>query len=103
MGREPRLTFWRPSMAKPPESGKESPFTILMLGTQSTAVLEPYTSLWLQIVEVASKNGATRIFQETEGGLAIAILNQYRYWTETRARLCAAEIIRRFMPLFEGQ
>lgn len=101
MGKQPRLDFWQPQAKQSSDLPKHEPYAIMLLNTQSTPIVEPDTALWLQVVEIASKNGATLVFLEVERGLAIAVTNQYRYWTLTRARLCAAEIIRRFMHLFE--
>ena len=46
------------------------------------------------ILGLAEQTGATLIIQERVGDLLIGILNQYRYWTKSRARLLAADILR---------
>ena len=54
-----------------------------------------------EVLEIANKTGASMIFKEVPGALAVGVLNQYRYWTPSRARLCAATILREHMALFE--
>jgi type I restriction-modification system DNA methylase subunit len=98
-GKKPILTFWQPRIKQ--SATEKMPYEVLLIGTQTNPPSLPDEALWLHIVRLATENGATRIFQEIEGGLLVAILNQYRYWTPTRARLCAAEIIQRFMPAFK--
>jgi hypothetical protein len=57
---------------------------------------------WEEITEQAERYGSTQIYVETEAGLIIAMRNQRRYWTLTRARLCALDIINEYMGVFEG-
>jgi hypothetical protein len=47
-------------------------------------------------MEVANQRGCSRIIVQAPGkrGLLIGLLNQRRWWTVTRARLCAQHIIR---------
>ena len=54
-----------------------------------------------KVLPLANETGASRVILETDGGLVVATLNQWRYWTPSRARLCAAEILRRHMAVFE--
>ena len=54
-----------------------------------------------EVLPLANESGASRVVLELEGGLAVAVLNQRRYWTLSRARLCAAEIINRHMAVFQ--
>jgi hypothetical protein len=54
------------------------------------------------ILGLADDTGTTRIVEQVEGGLLVGILNQYRYWTASRARLLGAEIVRQHMEYFEG-
>ena len=45
--------------------------------------------------EIADTIGATRIIIKSDNGsLLLGILKQYRYWTCTRARLTAIELLR---------
>jgi hypothetical protein len=44
---------------------------------------------------MADNTGASQIvLKHTGGGLLIGLRNHYRYWTQTRARILAADIIR---------
>ena len=62
------------------------------------------SSDWLQamILELAEKTGASIIIQANEESLRVGLLNQYRYWTRSRARLLAADILRDYFSVFEG-
>ncbi len=52
-----------------------------------------WTANWMQ--SVADDQGASRIFVRAKPGhLGIGLLSQYRYWTPTRARLCALDVFR---------
>ena len=53
-------------------------------------------------LELASKTGASRIIHFDNGRLLIGLLNQYRYWTPSRARLLAADVLREYFSAFEG-
>lgn len=50
--------------------------------------------IWRHIVSLATDTGATRIIHIVEGGIVVGLLNQYRYWTPTRARLLATALAR---------
>jgi SAM-dependent methyltransferase len=78
-----------------------APFSILTIGVRGRKGLTPSDSVTKRVFHLASKTGATRIIQEQERSLVIGILNQYRYWTLSRARLLAAEILRRHAAVFE--
>ncbi len=53
-------------------------------------------SLMRKAMEAANQRGCSRIIVQAPGkrGLLIGLLNQRRWWTVTRARLCAQHIIR---------
>lgn len=52
-----------------------------------------WTANWMQ--SIADDQGASRIFVRAKPGhLGIGLLAQYRYWTPTRARLCALDVFR---------
>ena len=55
------------------------------------------------ILGLAEQTGASLIIQEQDDDLQIGILNQYRYWTKSRARLLAADILRDHFSIFERQ
>lgn len=53
------------------------------------------------ILSLADRTGASMIIQAEEKGILVGILNQYRYWTRSRARLLAADILRDHFANFE--
>ena len=59
-------------------------------------------SLMRRAMEVANNRGASRIIVHAPGkrGLLLGLLNQRRWWTVTRARLCAQHIIRERLAAF---
>jgi 7-cyano-7-deazaguanine synthase in queuosine biosynthesis len=46
-----------------------------------------------QVIDIANNKGASRIIMPANNLLMIGILNQYRYWTKSRARLCGLDIL----------
>lgn len=95
LGKQPEISVWKPS------EDKTSPFVIFTLTSKGTEAPEPSELFQTQIIPLANQTGATQIIEEIEGGLVIAILNQYRYWTPSRARLLGADILRDHMTTFE--
>jgi hypothetical protein len=59
-------------------------------------------SLMRRAVEVANRRGCSRIIVHAprKSGLLLGLLNQRRWWTITRARLCAQHIIREHLTAF---
>lgn len=53
-----------------------------------------------QITEEANKTGCSRVIVHEEGYLLLGIIGQYRYWTLSRARLCALDILRYHLDAF---
>ena len=53
-------------------------------------------------LELATQTGASRIIRLEKGRVVVGILNQYRYWTPSRARLLAADVLREYFSAFEG-
>ena len=51
----------------------------------------------------ANRTGASIIIQDDDAGLIVGVLNQYRYWTRSRARLLAADILRDHFTVFENR
>jgi len=52
--------------------------------------------------ELGKKANATRIFVERgQGYLTVCLLNEYRYWTKTRARICALDILKQRGDVFK--
>jgi hypothetical protein len=98
LDKEPRVRVWRPD---DPFLQKKAPFGIVLVGAQGRISADPDTMFREMILKLADDTGATRIIQHVEGGLDVGILNQYRYWTPSRARLLGAEIVRQYMAAFE--
>src|ERR1035441_7292420 len=81
-------------VSAPPYGGLESaPFGVLTIGVSGRRVLGSGSTVDVRALQLPNETGAAQIIQETERGLVIGILNQYRYWTPSRARLLAAEIL----------
>lgn len=78
-----------------------APFSTLTVGVRGQKAIVPDEIVTKRVLHLASDSGATRVIQEQESGLVVGILNQYRYWTASRARLLAAEILRRHAAIFE--
>ncbi len=53
-----------------------------------------------KITKEANKTGCSRAIVHEEGRLLVGILGQYRYWTLSRARLCALDILRHHLDEF---
>lgn len=77
-----------------PDTWRE-PWFFLALSREADSVpINP--SLMRRAMEAANQRGCSRIIVHAPGerGLLIGLLNQRRWWTVTRARLCAQHIIR---------
>ncbi len=77
------------------------PYSIVLVGTKDKPVRFDEAIFRDDILSLATESGASLIVHEVKHGLAMAVLNQYRYWTPSRARLCAGEILLRHMAVFE--
>lgn len=53
-----------------------------------------------QITKEADKTGCSRVVVHEKGYLLVGIIAQYRYWTLSRARLCALDIMRNHLDAF---
>jgi hypothetical protein len=53
-----------------------------------------------QITQEADKTGSSRVIIHEKGRLLVGIIGQYRYWTLSRARLCALDILRYHLDAF---
>jgi hypothetical protein len=53
-----------------------------------------------QIAKEANISGCSRVIVHEEGCLLVGIIGQYRYWTLSRARLCALDILRNHLDVF---
>jgi hypothetical protein len=77
-----------------PDTWRE-PWFFLSVSSEADSVrVNP--SLMKKAMEAANQRGCSRIIVQPPGkrGLLIGLLNQRRWWTVTRARLCAQHIIR---------
>jgi hypothetical protein len=68
----------------------------------ATKVCERDKILDQSTIELATKTGASRLVRQEDGRVLVGILNQYRYWTPSRARLLAADVLRDYFLAFEG-
>lgn len=53
-----------------------------------------------KIIQVANESGCSRAVVHGNGYLLVGVLGQYRYWTLSRARLCALDILRNHLASF---
>lgn len=53
-----------------------------------------------QIAQAATETGCSRVTVHEDGTLLVGIIGQYRYWTLSRARLCALDIQRNHLDVF---
>jgi len=53
-----------------------------------------------QIIRNANRTGCSRAIVHEKGRLLVGIIGQYRYWTLSRARLCALDILRHHLDAF---
>jgi hypothetical protein len=77
------------------------PWFFLTVSRKSTEV--PFNSgLLREAMKVANQRGSSRIIVQAPGkrGILLGLLNQRRWWTKTRARLCAQHIIRQHLAAF---
>lgn len=100
MGREPHVELWEPNDRY---LGSEAAFRTLSITALGHPIGVPNNLIFNEILALANETGATRVFTTVEDGLVVGIINQYRYWTLSRARLLAAEILRRHSAVFERQ
>lgn len=69
---------------------------------------DPSSAYIAKLMRVASDTSASRVIMSIpEGGLILGLLNQRRFWSRSRARLCATHIARKHLeksfPLSSGQ
>jgi hypothetical protein len=81
--------------------GWQEPWFFLSVSSENrTVTVNP--GLIRKAMEIASSRGCSRIIVHANGkrGLLIGLLNQRRWWTITRARLCAQHIVRNHLRAF---
>ena len=99
VGQDAVVELWQPQDARLRQT---MPFSVLLIGERGRNLPDAGDFLQESVVPLVTETGQTLIIQESEDGLLVAILNQYRYWTPSRARLLAAEILRNHMAPFGG-
>ena len=97
-GDEPQVELWEPDATFLQTS---TPFGLLLISKRGTTMPAPDVLFRDVLLKLAEDTGSTRIIQQVEGGLLVALLNQYRYWTPSRARLLGAELVRERLDVFE--
>ena len=81
----------------------DTPFSIVTVTNEPELGLEFDTELARQALELASGTGASMAFIEPDAPrtLLVGIMNHARYWTNSRARLCATRMLWEAMDPFE--
>ena len=97
-GDEAQVELWKPDEVFLQTS---APFGLLLISKHGTASPAPEGLFREVLLKLAEDTGSTRIIQQVDGGLIVAVLNQYRYWTPSRARLLGAELVREHLDAFE--
>ena len=97
-GDEPQVKLWEPDKAF---FQTKAPFGLLLISKRGTTVSTPDSLFREVLLKLADDTGSTRIIQLVDGGLVVALFNQYRYWTPSRARLLGAELIREHLDVFD--
>jgi hypothetical protein len=75
-------------------------FVITSTATSKSLTQSMQKRLISQITKEANKTGCSRVVIHEKGRLLIGIIGQYRYWTLSRARLCALDILRHHLDAF---
>lgn len=76
------------------------PWRFIKLTTQKEQIERYSVNALDSLIAVANDQGASQIIIKDGDGLLIGLLNQYRYWTKSRARLCGLDILRNHMDVF---
>lgn len=76
----------------------ESPWEVICIEASGNGAPPPAASDLRSLFEQADREGASQILlvQPLRHRLLLGILRQFRYWTQSRARLCALEIIEKY-------
>ena len=75
-------------------------FTVFSPSTSASLTQTIQNRLISQITREANKTGCSRVVVHEKGRLLVGIIGQYRYWTLSRARLCALDILRHHLDAF---
>jgi type I restriction-modification system DNA methylase subunit len=97
-GEEPQVDLWKPETRFLQIA---SPFGLLLISKRGSGLSSPDALFGDLLVRLAEDTGSTRIIHRLNHGIAVALLNQYRYWTPSRARLLGAELVGEHLSVFE--
>lgn len=78
----------------------DQPWQFIKLSTQKGQINKYSTKALESLIDLANDKGSSQIIIKDGDGLLIGLLNQYRYWTKSRARLCGLDILRNHMDTF---
>ncbi len=78
----------------------DQPWRFIKLTTQQGQIERYSVNALDSLITIANDQGASQIIIKDGDGLLIGLLNQYRYWTKSRARLCGLDILRNHMDVF---
>ena len=82
---------------------QDCPFSVVRVSSEQQLALDVDSNIVVEALHLATQSGASLALMEssTPRTCFIGILNHARYWTASRARLCAARILREGMGPFE--
>ncbi len=82
---------------------QDCPFSVVGVSNERELALDVEHNIVRETLHLASRSGASMALIETNKPRTcfVGILNHARYWTASRARLCAARILREGMGPFE--
>jgi hypothetical protein len=87
--------------SQPQDTGEWFPSWRFVSATTQGTELPKMQTLLPRLMREANKTGASRVtLRLPGGGLLVGILNQRRFWTTSRARLCSLHIERDHMSAF---
>lgn len=77
-------------------------YFFVVSASDSPAHFSPATQkkLIAQVARTATETGCSRVVIHEDRTLLVGIIGQYRYWTLSRARLCAMDIQRNHLDVF---
>ena len=91
--------YVRPMPYKPEFGFAAWQFASVTRSDEAPVIAKPPLS---QLTKEANSTGASRVTLRIPSGLLIGILNQRRFWTRSRARLCSLHIEEEHLDAFEG-
>ena len=91
--------YVRPAPYKPEFGFAAWEFASVTKSGEPPAIEKPLLS---RLMKEANSTGASRVTLRIPSGLLIGILNQRRFWTRSRARLCSLHIEEEHLEAFDG-